>query len=88
LKRQKLTNLLKKINSEINVQPIKRLKWKSITFVQGWESPMLLQHDNARPHVSTTTSAAIENSGFEVVLHSPYSLNLTPPDFCIVAALK
>jgi hypothetical protein len=26
LKRQKLTNLLKKINSEINVQPIKRLK--------------------------------------------------------------
>ena len=88
LKRQKLANLLKKINFKIYVQPLKRLKQKSITFVQGSESPMPLQHDNARPHVSTTTSAAIENIGFKVVVYSPYSLNLAPSDFCFFAALK
>ena len=35
LKRQKLTNLLKKINSEIKAQSVKRIKQKSIKFVQG-----------------------------------------------------
>ena len=50
LKRQDLTKLLKKINSEIYVEPLKRLRCKLVTFVLGSESPMLLQHDNARPH--------------------------------------
>lgn len=70
------------------MQPLKRLKQKSTTFVQGSESPLLLQHDNAKPHVSTTTSAVIENTGFEVVLYSLYNLNLAPYDLCIIADLK
>jgi hypothetical protein len=70
------------------MQLLNRLKQKSITLVQRSESPMLLQHDYARTHVITITSAAIENTGFKVVLHSPYSLNFAPSDFCIIAALK
>jgi hypothetical protein len=49
---------------------------------------VLLQYDNARPYVSITTSAAIENIGFKDVLYSPHSLNLAPFDFCFFAALK
>jgi hypothetical protein len=59
-----------------------------MTLFQRSESPMLLQQDNARTHVIATTLAAIENIGFEVVLHFPYSLNLAPSTFCIIAALK
>jgi hypothetical protein len=57
-------------------------------FIQGAESLMLLQHDNARPHVSTATSEVKENIGFEAVLHCTYSLNLVPSDFSFLAPLK
>jgi hypothetical protein len=41
----------------------------------------LLQHSNARPHTSAATSAAVENTGYEVVPHTPYSQDLAPSDF-------
>jgi transposase len=49
---------------------------------------LLLQHDNARPHTSAATSAAVDSIGFEVVPHPPYSPDLVLSDFWLFGALK
>jgi hypothetical protein len=64
-----------KINTKKYANTLKRLKqWaKSIC---GGKKPMILEHDNARPHTNGATSAVIEKIGFEVVPHHSYSLDL------------
>ena len=42
---------------------------------------VLLQHDNARPYVSSKTVAAIRELGFECLPHPPYSPDLAPSDY-------
>ena len=42
---------------------------------------VLLQHDNARPHVSKQTKEAIYRLGVECVPHPPYSPDLAPSDY-------
>jgi hypothetical protein len=49
---------------------------------------MFLQHDNARPHTSAATSAAVDSSRFVVVPHPPYSPDLASSDFWLFRALK
>jgi len=41
----------------------------------------LLQHGNTRPHISLETMEHIANLGWTVLLHTPYSPDLDPPDF-------
>jgi hypothetical protein len=47
-----------KINAETYVKTLKRFKQRMNCVCQGKE-PMLLQHNNARPHTSAVTLAAI-----------------------------
>jgi hypothetical protein len=68
------------------VKTLKRLK-KWINHVGWWKKP-ILQHDNARPHTSAATSAAVDSIEFEVVPHPPYSPDLAPSDFWLFGALK
>lgn len=49
---------------------------------------VLLLHDNARPHTSSTTIDTIDNLGFEVLKHPPYSPDLAPSDYHIFGSLK
>ncbi len=42
---------------------------------------VLLQHDNARPHTAHKTLLAIEQLGFELLPHPPYSPDLAPSDY-------
>ena len=49
---------------------------------------VLLLHDNARPHTSHETSAAIQRLGFEVLQHPPYSPDLSPCDYYLFAEMK
>ena len=49
---------------------------------------VLLQHDNAKPHVSFKTKAAIRELGFEVMPHPAYSPDLAPSDYWLFARVK
>ncbi|KAI6655380.1 hypothetical protein LOD99_2215 [Oopsacas minuta] len=49
---------------------------------------VLLQHDNARSHVSSKTIAAIDDSGFECLPHPPYSPDLAPSDYWLFGEMK
>ena len=42
---------------------------------------VLLHHDNAPAHISTVATAAIQDYGFKLLNHPPYSPDLAPPDF-------
>lgn len=46
------------------------------------------QHDNARPHVARKTVAKLDELGFKVLLHPPYSPDLAPSDFYLFGPLK
>jgi transposase len=52
------------------------------------KEPILLQHDNARPHISAAASAVVESIRFEVVPHPPYNPDLTPSDLYLLGVLK
>lgn len=47
-----------------------------------------LHHDNARPHTSFVTTAAIAHMGWSVVPHPPYSPDLAPSDFHLFPSMK
>ncbi|UYV72795.1 hypothetical protein LAZ67_10000753 [Cordylochernes scorpioides] len=47
-----------------------------------------LHHDNARPHTARQTTALIEEFGWELVSHPPYSPDVAPCDFHLFPELK
>jgi len=49
---------------------------------------MLIQHDNARPHISLRTQEAIAKFGWNVLPHPPHSPDLVPSDFHLSGPLK
>ena len=48
----------------------------------------ILQHDNARPHTSRQTEAALQVMDFTTLPHPSYSPDLAPSDFFLFPKLK
>ena len=42
---------------------------------------VLLHHDNARPHTAAATVETVQQLGFELLQHPPYSPDLAPSDY-------
>ena len=70
----------KTVNSAQYIEAIKNLR-RRVCRVRGSTSPILLLHDNARPHTARATIDALETLKFEVFSHPPYSPDLAPSDF-------
>ena len=47
-----------------------------------------LLHDNARPHTSKVTRNKLEQLGWELIPHPPYSPDLAPSDYHLFRSLR
>jgi transposase len=52
------------------------------------KTKVLLQHDNAKPHVSAATRATIDELKFELVPHPAWSPDCAPSDYALFRSLK
>ena len=48
---------------------------------------MILQHDNARPHVAKSVKTYLETLKWEVLPHPPYSPDITPSDYYLFRSM-
>ncbi|CAK9796540.1 Mariner Mos1 transposase [Anthophora plagiata] len=62
----------------------------NIGFKKPEKKPMLKAHhkDNARPHTSIVTRQKLQELGWEVLMHPPYSPDLAPSDYHLFLALQ
>ena len=49
---------------------------------------IIFHHENARPHVAIPVKNYLENSGWEVLPHPPYSLNLAPSNYHLFRSMQ
>jgi len=75
------------VDSARYIQTIKDLR-RRVCRVRRSTPPILLLHDNARPHTARATIDALETLKFDVLSHSPYSPDLAPSDFHFFPHLK
>ena len=69
------------MNAELYVQQLRRLNDTIKERRPTRQYPVILQHDNARPHI------AIQELDWEVLPHPPYSPDLAPSDFHLFRSL-
>ena len=79
------------INAERYTQQLKRL-CEAIEerrpFNGHGKRKVILQHDNARPHVAKMTKQAIIDLGWEVLAHPAYSPDLAPSDYHLFRSME
>ena len=76
------------ITSEVYCQQLRRLEAAIQEKRPVRRHQVILQHDNARPHTANITKAAIQELGWEVIPHPPYSPDLAPSDFHLFRSLS
>ena len=77
------------LNSEYYCKILERLRYTIKNRRRGaLTRGIYFQHDNASPHTSHFTTAALDRSFLIVVPHPPYSPDLAPSDFFLFRHLK
>jgi [histone H3]-lysine36 N-dimethyltransferase SETMAR len=78
------------INSEIYCKHLESLnqalREKRPQLIKG--DRIILQHDNARPHIAEMTRNKIRELGWEILPHPPYSPDLAPSDYHLFRSLE
>ena len=75
------------ITAEVYCQQLQGLK-NAIQEKRTGMRHVILLHDNARPHVARATKRVIEELGWQVLPHPPYSPDLAPSDFHLFRSLS
>jgi len=79
------------INGDFYRQQLIRLKRaiaeKRPEYATRHES-IIFHHDNARPHVAVQVKNYLQNSGWEVLAHPPYSPDLAPSDYHLFRSMQ
>lgn len=77
------------INSAYYVSILNKLKEAIKEKRRGkWSKGVWLQQDNARPHTSHQTTAALRELGFKCLPHPAYSPDLAPSDYWLFSSMK
>ena len=77
------------ITGNVYADQIKKLRQEIIEKRRGKLAKKVLFHqDNAPAHKSAVAMAAIQDAGFEILDHPPYSPDLAPSDFYLFPRLK
>ncbi|XP_067947100.1 histone-lysine N-methyltransferase SETMAR-like [Watersipora subatra] len=77
------------VNSENYCQLLQQVKKDIKNKRRGMQSRgVILHQDSARPHTATRTIETINQLGWELLDHPPYSPNLAPSDYHLFGALK
>ena len=75
------------VNSPRYIETLRNLR-RRVCRVRESTDRILLQHDNATPHTSRATKAALTRLKFDTLPHPPYSPDLAPCDFYLFPNLK
>lgn len=75
------------INAEVYGEILERLRL-AITEKRPEKEKVVLLHDNARPHVARTVKEKLENFGWDIMPHPPYSPDLAPSDYHLFRSLQ
>ena len=78
------------ITADIYCQQLDQLKTalaiKRSALTNKWG--VILQHDNARPHTAKITRQKLNDFGWEVLPHPPYSPDIAPSDYWLFRSLQ
>jgi [histone H3]-lysine36 N-dimethyltransferase SETMAR len=78
------------INAELYCAQLERVqaKIRKPCLRQLFRMGVILQQDNARPHIARTTLAKIEQLGWERLVQPPYSPDIAPSDYHLFRSLE
>uniref|UniRef100_A0A914HQ22 Transposase n=1 Tax=Globodera rostochiensis TaxID=31243 RepID=A0A914HQ22_GLORO len=76
------------VNAELYCQQLRRLNQAIQQKRPNRTYGVILQHDNARPHTANMTKMALQELGWEVLPHPPYSPDVAPSDYHLFRSLS
>jgi histone-lysine N-methyltransferase SETMAR len=74
------------VDSEVYCDQLERVAFALLD--SGHEGPVLFLHDNASSHTAKVTKKKLDDLGWEILPHPPYSPDMAPSDNHLFPSLK